>query len=191
MRLHRGLSWLQRAEHEDKDPDASFIFLWIAFNSIYSSPSHDEKPARAIFKEFFNKVLVLDKDKKLYNMIWQRYSNEIRGLLNNKYIFQPFWENTIDNAAPDWENSFERSREKVHKALKEHQSSEILSILIDRLYVLRNQLIHGASTWKSNLNREQVQDGERFMRHLIPCLIEIMITNPNENWGRTFYPALK
>ena len=43
LRLHRGLSWLQRAEQDDDDPDASFIFLWIAFNSIYSSPSNDEK----------------------------------------------------------------------------------------------------------------------------------------------------
>ena len=190
MRLHRGLSWLQRAEQEDNDPDASFIFLWIAFNSIYSTPAHDVKPARAIFKEFFNKILILDHDKQLYNMIWTRYSKEIRGLLNNKYIFQPFWENTTDNSAPDWEKSFQKSKEKVHKALKNHASSEILSILIDRLYILRNQLIHGASTWKGKLNREQVRDGERFMRHMVPCLIEIMISNPDEDWGRTFYPAL-
>ena len=112
------------------------------------------------------------------------------GLLNNKYIFQPFWENTTDNSAPEWETSFQKSKEKVHKALKNHASSEILSILIDRLYILRNQLIHGASTWKGKLNREQVRDGERFMRHMVPCLIEIMISNPDEDWGRTFYPAL-
>ncbi len=133
---------------------------------------------------------MLDQDKKLYNLIWTRYSQEIRGLLNNKYIFQPFWENTTDNSAPDWESSFQKSKDKVHKALKNLDSSEILSILIDRLYVLRNQLIHGASTWKGNLNREQLRDGERFMKKLVPCLIEIMMTNPNEDWGKTFYPAL-
>ena len=34
VRLHRGLSWLQRAELENNDPDASFIFLWISFLSL-------------------------------------------------------------------------------------------------------------------------------------------------------------
>ena len=48
-------------------------------------------------------------------MIWTRYSKEIRGLLNNKYIFQPFWENAIDNSVPNWELSFQKSKEKVHK----------------------------------------------------------------------------
>ena len=36
LRIHRGLSWVQRAEKELEDPDASFIFYWIAFNSIYA-----------------------------------------------------------------------------------------------------------------------------------------------------------
>ena len=36
LRSHRGLSWLQRAEMCDDDPDAKFIFLWIAFNAIYA-----------------------------------------------------------------------------------------------------------------------------------------------------------
>lgn len=33
VRIHRALSWLERAEKESKDPDATFIFLWIAFNA--------------------------------------------------------------------------------------------------------------------------------------------------------------
>ena len=35
-RVHRSISWLQRAEKEHDDPDARFIFLWISFNSAYS-----------------------------------------------------------------------------------------------------------------------------------------------------------
>ena len=38
LRLHRALSWLNRAE-QVKDDDGRFIFLWIAFNAAYvSSP---------------------------------------------------------------------------------------------------------------------------------------------------------
>ena len=32
-RIHRALSWIKRAEMETEDSDASFIFLWIAFNA--------------------------------------------------------------------------------------------------------------------------------------------------------------
>ena len=38
VRAHRCISWVGRAEIEfaREDYDAAFIFLWIAFNSIYS-----------------------------------------------------------------------------------------------------------------------------------------------------------
>ena len=36
LRIHRALSWLQRAEMAD-DEDGRFIFLWIAFNASYAT----------------------------------------------------------------------------------------------------------------------------------------------------------
>jgi hypothetical protein len=36
LRVHRALSWLNRAEQAD-DPDGRFIFLWIAFNAAYAT----------------------------------------------------------------------------------------------------------------------------------------------------------
>ena len=36
LRVHRSLSWLQRAEQAD-DPDGRFVFLWIAFNAAYAT----------------------------------------------------------------------------------------------------------------------------------------------------------
>ncbi|OBY90989.1 hypothetical protein A6723_020470 [Pseudomonas sp. AU11447] len=35
LRVHRALSWLDRAEQAD-DLDGRFIFLWIAFNAAYA-----------------------------------------------------------------------------------------------------------------------------------------------------------
>ena len=37
IRIHRSLSWIDRAEKKDEDIDARFIFYWIAFNSAYSA----------------------------------------------------------------------------------------------------------------------------------------------------------
>ena len=36
LRIHRCLSWLDRAEQEGNDYDAAFIFLWISFNAAYA-----------------------------------------------------------------------------------------------------------------------------------------------------------
>ena len=39
LRVHRALSWLGRAEQFaiQVDPDAQFVFLWIAFNAAYAT----------------------------------------------------------------------------------------------------------------------------------------------------------
>lgn len=37
IRVHRGLAWLQRSTAFDEDHvEARFLYLWIAFNSLYS-----------------------------------------------------------------------------------------------------------------------------------------------------------
>ena len=37
VRVHRSISWLERAELAGEDADARFVFLWIAFNAAYAS----------------------------------------------------------------------------------------------------------------------------------------------------------
>ena len=190
LRIHRGLSWVQRAEKEINDPDASFIFYWIAFNSIYADIDAKEGPEKSKFNNFFNLILRLDEGKKIYSLLWIRFHAEIKNLLNNQFIFQPFWWHMIDKSAPNWEESFNKANKRVEIALREQNSHVIISILMERLYVLRNQLIHGGATWNSGKNRDQVVEGNTFIKDLVPCLIEIMLKNPNENWGDNNYPIL-
>ena len=140
LRIHRGLSWVQRAEKEINDPDASFIFYWIAFNSIYADIDAKEGPEKSKFNNFFNLILRLDEGKKIYSLLWIRFHAEIKNLLNNQFIFQPFWWHMIDKSAPNWEESFNKANKRVEIALREQNSHVIISILMERLYVLRNQL---------------------------------------------------
>ena len=69
-------------------------------------------------------------------------------------------------------------------------AARILSILFDRLYVLRNQLVHGGATWNGSVNRDQVRDGAAVLGTLLPIFIEIMMDNPGQNWGKPFYPVV-
>src|SRR5690606_39179936 len=44
LRVHRALSWLDRAEQSGADQDARFIFLWISFNAAYAREAQSQNP---------------------------------------------------------------------------------------------------------------------------------------------------
>ena len=41
LRMHRALSWLQRADAAGDDDDVAFVCLWIAFNAAYAQDLGD------------------------------------------------------------------------------------------------------------------------------------------------------
>jgi hypothetical protein len=66
----------------------------------------------------------------------------------------------------------------------------IPSVVFERGYVLRNQLVHGGATWNSGVNRDQVQQVAAVIDFLLPIFIDIMMDNPTRDWGRPFYPVV-
>ena len=65
-----------------------------------------------------------------------------------------------------------------------------MGLVLDRLYTVRNQLIHGGATYQSKVNRSQVKDASEILSFLVPLMIDIMITNINEDWGAINYPVI-
>ncbi len=193
LRVHRSISWIGRAE-EAEDDDARFIFLWIAFNAAYA----DEEEFRGLapaerdaFSDFFRKVVGFDPGQRIYNAIWENFTGPIRVLLQNKFVFNPFWQhqNGIDGFR-DWEQRFRAAEHRFLRALQGRDTVQVLSFVFDRLYVLRNQLVHGGSTWNSSVNRGQVRDGTAILAFLMPVFVDVMMDNPHEDWGRPFYPVV-
>jgi hypothetical protein len=90
----------------------------------------------------------------------------------------------------NWEKGFNQSITDANNALANMNVNYLLRIVLDRLYILRNQLIHGGATYKSKVNRNQVQDGCKILINLLPIMIEIMMENHEEDWGEIFYPPL-
>lgn len=189
LRIHRAISWFANAEQQ-ADEDNRFIFLWIAFNSAYANEITDSRPGeKRVFGHFLHKIGELDKDKQLYQLVWQTYSSSIRLLLNNQYIFQPYWDwanGKIEEA--EWQQRFSAAQQKSNKALAEADTSGVLQVVFSRLYTLRNQMVHGGATWQSSANRKQLQDANKLLMDMLPLIINIMMANPNTLWGDAIYP---
>lgn len=192
LRVHRSISWLGRAEAEKGDADVRFILLWIGFNSAYASDiDADTANERGSFKIFFDTLVTLDSSHRIYDAVWARFSQEIRLLLANKYVFAPFWhkQNGV-KGYDDWEQRLAISQRQITDAMKQFDTGRVLSVVFDRLYVLRNQLVHGGSTWNGSVNRSQVRDGAAVLSWLLPIFIDIMMDHPSRDWGRPFYPVV-
>jgi hypothetical protein len=193
LRIHRALSWLARAEVCGDDDDARFIYLWIAFNAAYSEENGDSAlaAARGLFEAYFGKLLRLDVKSRIYNTVWQSFSGPIRLLLDNKYVYHRFW--SYQNQVPgheDWEKRFAAARQRAQQALARQDTQLVLTSLFDRLYVLRNQIMHGGATWNSSVNRAQVRDGAAIMAMLVPLFIDLMMDDPATVWGKAHYPVV-
>ena len=192
LRVHRALSWLGRAAAADDDIDLRFIILWIGFNAAYANElTMDLNSERGSFRSYFDALVALDQEQRIYNAVWKRYSQEIRLLLENKFIFAPFWQyqNGIEEYV-NWEERLTSSRRVIATALAQRDTSLILSVLFDRLYVLRNQVMHGGATWNSSVNGSQIRDGSAVMDTLLPIFIELMMDHPQRDWGKPFYPVV-
>lgn len=192
LRIHRSLSWLKQAE-KTEELDFKFISLWVSFNAAYAREIENMQLGdKATFNEFISRICTLDEDHQIYDLIWQKFSGSIRLLLDNQYIFQPFWDFQNGKITEkEWKNEFFLSKDRLLYALEEKKTGKLLGILFQRLYTLRNQILHGGSTFDSRVNREQVKDACTILSYLIPAMLEIMLKHHDEiEWGKPFYPVV-
>jgi len=191
IRLHRALSWLARAEREAEDPDARFIFLWIAFNAAYARQFGNETPEREQLGRFLAELVRFDTGERLKAAVFGQFSGPIRVLIDNPYVFQPFWNALRDHDSSDaWKIQFEAAKRAALAAVMAGRTEQVLGIVFDRLYVLRNQLVHGGATWNSQVNRGQIRDGAQLMGTLLPIVLQILIEHPELEIGEILYPVV-
>ena len=194
LRLHRAISWIQRADYEMErhDMDAAFIFYWIAFNSAYAKDTGPQEiTERVSYEEYFDKVVLCDTDDEIYKAIYDTFAHAIWGLMNNKFIYDQFWKHHSGVKGYDnWEDNFDAGRKEMNGAFHNRNSRAVLTIMFGRLYMLRNQLFHGSATWNSSTTRQQVEDAASIMEFMLPVFVRKMLDNPDEDWGKPFYPVL-
>jgi hypothetical protein len=197
LRVHRAISWLQRAEQLalQDDKDGEFIFLWIAFNAAYATEIDDRYrlTEQATFRTFLQKLTELDAGRgRFADLVWTEFSGSIRVLLDNPYVFQDFW--SFQNGSmpeEEWKRRFADAKKVAKLALRNRETVTVLGVVLSRIYTLRNQLMHGGATWNSTVNREQIRDCSKLMGKLVPLVIEIMLDHPETLWGDACYPVVE
>jgi hypothetical protein len=192
VRLYRAASWLKSAQQHEKDLDIAYISLWIAFNACYAIDGDEETPLseKERFRSFIAKLVQHDEQNRIFNILWEQFTKAVRVMLENKFVFKPFWDFQRSRTTA-WKAKLTNSIRDANNHLASRNVAGLLEILLDRLYVLRNQVIHGGSTYGSSVNRKTLREGCQILQFLVPVIVDIISQNPSEDWGEIHFPVVK
>ena len=142
-----------------------------------------------MFSEFIGKLVACDSEGQFFQLLWKKFSGPVRMLIENEYVYKPFWDYQRGQIK-DWKRLHQRSIDESKQYLSVGNVAALLEVVLDRLYVLRNQLLHGGATYKSKVNRSQLRDGCNMLKLLVPLTIELMLNNTELDWGKVHYPVV-
>jgi hypothetical protein len=186
IRMWRALSWMERAETCDPaDIEGRFISSWIAFNALYGQIGPDNQPwgDREARDTFLAHVWRIDQHGQLSDLLQTRQTWAFR-IIEDKFLSTRFWE-VGDRAKTAVRDQLQNARKWVGTP----RAERVFHLLFDRLYVLRNQLLHGASTKGSKLNRRALKECGTLLLAFLPVMIGVMIEfGIAEDWGRVCFP---
>ena len=189
IRFHRACSWLQRLEELDGDADLDLVLTgqWIAFNALYGQ--WDEKRCepladRECWRRFLDRVRGLDADGLIGELLMD-HKRLVMAILDDSHLGSFFWK------APSTQLALRTTHDRrdANTWYQQKQWGLILEKTADQIYLLRCQMLHGASTYNSRLNRSSVRRCSQFMAHLLGVSMTVWIDHgSDEDWGTMCYP---
>ena len=121
----------------------------------------------------------------------------VMALVNNPYVLHRFWQSTARPGGWDWREEFDQDRRGVIRFYAERMRRDarpapgererprgdpgsqlegfVARCVLDRVYVLRNQIIHGAAGYRDGYNRDQVRVGAALMQPLLCVLAQAIV----------------
>lgn len=190
IRVHRCVSWMLRIEQiTDDQPEARFLYAWIALNCLYSrwnatdnEPDRDS-PSR---RDWLGHLSRLDPDT--ITAALKRHRGLVKKVLQNPYLSQTFWRDPHHPKAKGWATE---DANHLDRNMKDGHVDKVLTQVMDRLFVLRGQIIHGSSSGGSRLNRKTLNDCQRLLDSLLPVLAWVFTEHGSrEKWPEVCYPPL-
>ena len=188
-RLQRAESWISRAEtfQEWDDFHGPFISYWIAFNALYGR--HDEirgKKDIDDIKWFLSRICELDQEE---GSLFRRLSDIKRktdSLLKDQFLSAIFWQ---EGFSAHFKQKQDADLKEARVAYERGKLDEYLTILFNRLRVLRNQIFHGCSTDKRSLNKNSLRPALETLEKLVPQFWKIFKAHGQKyDWPKVPYP---
>ncbi len=186
-RLHRAQSWISRVEtfQEWDDYHGPFMAYWIAFNALYGR--HDELRGKNDIddiKWFLSRICELD-DGSLSQTL-SGIKRKTDRLLKDQFLSRTYWE---EGSSSRFKEKQKEDFEKAQTAYDRGKLRGYLTILFDRLRVLRNQILHGCSTDRKSLNKNSLRPALEILEALVPQFWEIFKAHGQKSdWGKVPYP---
>lgn len=203
VRVYRSISWIRACDAPGLGDEFRLFALWVAFNSLYGGSDFDfitkntqRVSDKRMFKRFLSALADRDSDG-LRKVLYRNYSLFQEDLIDNRYVHYGFWIDRFQREPDEaqWARQFENDRRRMRKAFKETNLAVMMDLLFERLYVLRNQVFHGASTCGGSLNRRQLRAGVAVLGDLVPVMVGIVLQilqdSPDyDRWGNLPYPPV-
>ncbi|TVQ32703.1 MAG: hypothetical protein EA376_04885 [Phycisphaeraceae bacterium] len=191
IRLHRCFSWMQRIEDLaaaglDAD-DARLVYGWIAMNSLYGRWDQERKEPvtdRESLATFLHRLFKHDHDDVLGATV-KAHRKLAESIVGDEFLNKHFWREGDENSI----RSVQRAMYRLRSEIGDGKCHKALASTLDRVYLARCQLVHGAATFEGKLNRTAVRRCARFMEIALPAITTVIIDHAwEEDWGNLCYP---
>lgn len=191
-RIHRAFSWLKRADQviDDSDLDIVMLSLWISFNSLYGrwdGSRHEPESDRQGWRAFLDRMLEIDSAQAISKTLIE-HKNLVREILDDSFLQNHYWKDpTLEKA-----RKTTRSKQEALTWYIEERWSLILDEVMQDIYLLRCQLVHGAATYNSKLNRPALRHCTDMLQHILLATVSVLIQDGrDEDWGEMCYPPIR
>lgn len=205
-RLQRGSSWLAKAKRTNNDPEARFIFLWIALNAlcairlealetpwwtkekelhpVLSKQPHERKTPYEL-EWLLWRICGLDVGERFLKKTIKDHLGDVAKLLETRYLMPRYWtwncrtEEEIDQLR----DSSLRTVKGAISSLSDRKKMywALREMIIWRLRVLRVQLMHGCATDTHSMRRadgeSELEAGSRILEELIWAFLVLMASH--------------
>ena len=191
-RVHRACSWIDRVEREAEstDHDVHLVSLWIAFNALYGQWDPyklEPKSERKSYREFCDRLRKLDRDKQIDSFM-QDHKRLVVKICEDPFISSYYWR----NPGMDPKRKSRGDVNRISRMYTEQSWAKILDELLERVYLMRCQLVHGAATYGSRLNRTSLKRCVVMMSQLLPVMLLVFIEEgADEDLGEMCYPPVE
>ena len=171
------------------DSDLALVSLWIAFNSLYGQwdrirrePCQD----RECWRTFVDRILVLDANDLIVATLLE-HKRLAMSLFEDDCLTTTYWR----DPSRQGNGHAKRMRNSAQGWYLAEQWTMLLDELLDRVYLMRCQLVHGAATYGGKLNRTSLRHCVCMLGHLLTVFLLVWIEGgADQDWGTMCYPPL-